>query len=44
MFGGQLEYLNSLIFQKKLKDNIEEDARDYEDLYIRLLKHTPKWN
>ena len=29
-------------FSKKLKDNIEEDARDYEDLYIRLLKHTPK--
>ena len=29
-------------FSKKMKDNIEHDAKDYEDLYLRLLRHTPK--
>lgn len=29
-------------FSRLLKETVEDDAKDYEDLYLRLLKHTPK--
>ena len=29
-------------FSKTLREKVEHDARDYNDLYLRLIRHTPK--